>query len=83
MNLKLPIGAAGLIEGRLALRRNEAAQVLGISVRTLERKAIDGTGPAFTKNGQVRLYPIKQLEKWLDASLTTSTAAAPRSGRRR
>ena len=58
------------------LRRVQAAQKTGLSVRTMERLAIDGGGPPFAIVGRIPLYPEDELDAWLRARLVTSTSAA-------
>lgn len=52
-----------------------AAQFLGISVRTLERYRVSGTGPRFCRLGRrlVR-YREADLEEWVRRSLRASTS---------
>lgn len=50
---------------RLAVSAGEAAQMLGISERTLWAKTKDGTVPAKKLGGRI-LYPIESLRKFLD-----------------
>jgi hypothetical protein len=58
------------------LRRLDAAKRLGISVRSLERLAVDGGGPPFAMIGRIPLYPEAELHEWMRARLVTSTSAA-------
>lgn len=53
---------------RVTLKPEEAAQVLGIGVRTLQDWTADGFVPSI-KRGGVRLYSVDALRKWAqDAS---------------
>ena len=57
----------------LALSRPEAASRLGISVRMLELLGCDG--PPIVRIGRRVLYPVSQLERYLERL----TATAPRN----
>ena len=50
-----------LFPGRMALTREETAQILGCSERTLQRNA---TIPSIKMGGLVR-YPIDGLARWM------------------
>jgi len=56
----------------------EAASMLRLSPKTLERMRVDGTGPKFLKAGPgLRsrvLYRQKDIESWLDKFTFESTA---------
>ena len=56
--------------------QNEAAELLRLSPRTLERHRVAGTGPRFTKAGRRVLYKITELETWTTERTYTSTAEA-------
>ena len=56
------------------LDQNEAAQLLGLSVRTLERHRLSGTGPRFTKLGRLVRYRQCDLVDFIDRNLHTSTS---------
>ena len=52
-----------------------AAQFLGISVRTLERYRVSGTGPRFCRLGhRLVRYREADLEEWVRQSLRASTS---------
>jgi predicted DNA-binding transcriptional regulator AlpA len=58
------------------LGQRAAAQLLGISVRTLERHRVAGTGPRFCRLGHRLIrYRKADLEEWVRSSLRTSTSA--------
>jgi hypothetical protein len=48
---------------------------LGLSVRTLENKRWNGTGPAYIKRGRV-FYYREDLDAWLRAGRVASAAEA-------
>jgi predicted DNA-binding transcriptional regulator AlpA len=49
---------------------------LGISVRTLERKRCDGTGPRFVRVGRAVRYRESDLVEWLVRQTVSSTSEA-------
>ena len=54
---------------RLSVSANEAAAMLGVSLRTLANWRTLGIGPAFVRVGRVHsrtLYRIDDLNTWLD-----------------
>lgn len=57
------------------LTTDDAAKILHVSTKTLERLRTSGTGPEFTKVGRRVLYRRSTLDNWLDANTTTSTSA--------
>jgi excisionase family DNA binding protein len=58
------------------LRRQDVAARLGVSVRTVERWALDGGGPPMVVVGNIRFYPESDLEAWLRSRLSASTSNA-------
>ncbi len=62
------------------LRTKEAAQLLSLSARTLEKHRTYGTGPAYHKLGGRVVYSIDDLESWVQRGAVTSTSD-PRGGR--
>jgi predicted DNA-binding transcriptional regulator AlpA len=72
------------------LRTTEAARILGLSGRTLEKHRTYGTGPSYRKLGGRVVYALEDLQAWADVGLRQSTsdpgkgvihAAKPVSGR--
>jgi predicted DNA-binding transcriptional regulator AlpA len=61
------------------LDQRAAAEILGISVRTLERHRISGTGPRFCRLGRLVRYRECDLDDWVSRSLRTSTSEIPKS----
>jgi predicted DNA-binding transcriptional regulator AlpA len=61
------------------LDQRAAAEILGISVRTLERHRIAGTGPRFCRLGRLVRYRECDLDDWVSRSLRTSTSEIPES----
>jgi predicted DNA-binding transcriptional regulator AlpA len=64
------------------LSQKQAARIVGLSVRTLERHRLAGTGPRYARLGRMIRYRECDLAEWVYVSLRTSTsqpgAAAPR-----
>ena len=52
----------------------EAARLLGLSPRTLEKYRCHGNGPTFRKLGGRVVYAIEDLEAWADQSACHSTS---------
>lgn len=61
---------------QLYLTQAEAADVLRLSQRTLERHRIAGTGPRFIKAGARVLYREADLHEWTEGRTFLSTAEA-------
>lgn len=61
------------------VRTPEAARLLDLSPRTLEKHRCDGTGPIYHKLGGRVVYAIADLEAWIAASARQSTSAAATS----
>ena len=56
------------------LRTPEAARVLGLSGRTLEKHRCYGTGPRYSKIGGRVLYSLANLHAWVDRGVKASTS---------
>jgi hypothetical protein len=56
------------------LNQKEAARLLGVSTRTLERHRVTGTGPTFTCLGRLIRYRQCDLADYVDRNLRTSTS---------
>jgi predicted DNA-binding transcriptional regulator AlpA len=50
------------------LRRDELAQQLGVSVRTIDRWDVEGNGPPRISVGRTVLYSITSAREWLRSS---------------
>jgi len=64
-------------EARVAqryLRTPDAAVLLGLSARTLEKHRCYGTGPVFHKLGGRVVYAVEDLQAWVQRGLMTSTS---------
>lgn len=53
---------------------HEAAQLLGISPRTLEKYRCHGSGPTFRKFGGRVVYSLDDLNAWADRAACRSTS---------
>jgi len=56
------------------VRTHEAARLLGISARTLEKYRCHGSGPTFRKLGGRVVYAVSDLEAWADHAACRSTS---------
>jgi hypothetical protein len=56
------------------LRTPEAARVLGLSGRTLEKHRTYGTGPIYKKIGGRVVYALPDLQSWADRGTKSSTS---------
>ncbi len=56
------------------LKTGEAAELLGLSRRTLDRYRLTGDGPAFHKFGNSVRYRRSDIQTWADARRKTSTS---------
>jgi excisionase family DNA binding protein len=60
------------------LTQREAASVLRLSQRTLERFRVSGAGPTYVKAGRLVRYREHDLEKWIDSRAIGSTSEGDR-----
>jgi predicted DNA-binding transcriptional regulator AlpA len=56
------------------LNQKQAARILGLSVRTLERYRITGTGPRYVRLGRLIRYRPNDLKEWIERNLRNSTS---------
>jgi predicted DNA-binding transcriptional regulator AlpA len=56
------------------LRTPDAAILLGLSARTLEKHRCYGTGPAYRKLGGRVVYAVEDLLAWADQGVRRSTS---------
>jgi predicted DNA-binding transcriptional regulator AlpA len=56
------------------LRTPEAARFVGLSIRTLEKHRIYGTGPRYSKLGGRVVYRVEDLQAWVDSGAKASTS---------
>jgi cell pole-organizing protein PopZ len=55
-----------VIDGRHLLGERRVAEMLGCSLRTLQRRRTKGKGPASTKIGRKVFYELNDLQEWID-----------------
>jgi predicted DNA-binding transcriptional regulator AlpA len=56
------------------LRTPEAARFVGLSIRTLEKHRIYGTGPRYSKLGGRVVYRVEDLQAWVERGAKASTS---------
>ncbi len=56
------------------LSQKHAARILCLSVRTLERHRVAGTGPRYARLGRIIRYRQNDLMEWVDQNLRNSTS---------
>ena len=61
---------------KIFLIQSEAADLLRLSTRTLERMRLGGTGPRYRKFGRRVAYAAADIEAWADARTFASTSEA-------
>lgn len=59
------------------LRQGQAAAVLCVAERTLEKWRIEGRGPVFRHHGRRVVYRREDLETWSAATARRSTSEQP------
>lgn len=71
-----PVRQTGASAGHEFLTTDEAARLLRLAPRTLERFRLEGTGPKFRKLGRRCLYSYHDLLAWTDSRVRQSTSEA-------
>ena len=56
------------------LRTPEAARFVGLSIRTLEKHRIYGTGPRYAKLGGRVVYSLEDMQAWVGSAVKASTS---------
>jgi len=56
------------------LNQSEAAKLMKLSERTLERLRLQGGGPSYVKCGRSVRYRLSDVEKWIEARVIGSTS---------
>lgn len=64
------------------LRTPGAAQYVGYSESTLEKKRLTGDGPPFIRLGRAVVYDTRDLDAWLAQCICRSTSEADEKARR-
>ena len=62
------------------LRTPAAADYLGYSESTLEKKRLTGDGPPFIRLGRTIVYDTRDLDAWLLTRRARSTSERPNAG---
>jgi predicted DNA-binding transcriptional regulator AlpA len=60
------------------LNQKAASKLLGLSVRTLERHRVAGTGPPYACLGRLIRYRESDLKDWVERNLRSSTSESSR-----
>lgn len=61
----------------LVVSEKQAAAMVGLGMRTLQKKRLDGTGPAFVQLTERRIgYLVSEIQSWLSGRSVRSTAEA-------
>ena len=58
--------------------KNKRHEFVGLSVRTLERHRLAGTGPQYARLGRLIRYRQSDLKDWVDSNLRNSTSEMSR-----
>ncbi|MBY4639992.1 helix-turn-helix domain-containing protein [Gluconacetobacter entanii] len=56
------------------LRTPDASKFVGLSIRTLEKHRIYGTGPRYSKLGGRVVYRVDELQAWVDSAARAHTS---------
>lgn len=64
------------------MNENQAAELLGLSVRTLQNWRLRGDGPVYVKIGKAVRYKRRDVSEWLKANTIASTSQRPASAAR-
>ncbi|MCQ9156819.1 helix-turn-helix transcriptional regulator [Acidomonas methanolica] len=56
------------------LRTPEASRFVGLSIRTLEKHRIYGTGPRYSKLGGRVVYRVDELQAWVESGARAHTS---------
>jgi excisionase family DNA binding protein len=59
------------------LTQSEAAELLRLSERTLERLRVSGAGPKFCRLGHSVRYRLGDVEAWIASRVVGSTSEQP------
>lgn len=65
------------------VRTEEAARLLDLSPRTLEKHRCGGTGPVYRKLGGRVVYTIADLRAWIEGAARQSTSEMAKIARKR
>ena len=59
---------------KICMRTPEAADYLGVTKSTLEKRRLTGDGPSYVKAGRSVRNCVSDLDQWLDAHIRRSTS---------
>jgi excisionase family DNA binding protein len=59
------------------LDQSQVGDLLGLSVRTIERLRATGAGPVFVKVGRSVRYRAADVAEWVESCTRTSTSETP------
>lgn len=62
-------------ENRKYISTADAADMLSVSDKTLERLRCTGNGPEYCKIGSRVIYPVDKLHSWVQSQTHSSTSA--------
>ena len=65
------------MQNPLVLDAGETARRLGLSISTLAKMRLYGTGPVYSKLGRRVVYRLEDLESWIEANRFQSTSDYP------
>ena len=65
------------MQNPLVLDAGETARRLGLSISTLAKMRLYGTGPVYSKLGRRVVYRLEDLESWIEANRFQSTSEYP------
>lgn len=61
----------------LVVSEKQAATMVGLGTRTLQKKRLDGTGPVFVQLTERRIgYSVAELQRWISSRSMRSTSEA-------
>jgi predicted DNA-binding transcriptional regulator AlpA len=69
-----PMSTQPNVAPQRCLRTPDAARFVGLSIRTLEKHRIYGTGPRYSKLGSRVVYRLEDLQAWVEAGAKASTS---------
>ena len=61
---------------RTIVRTDRAADYIGLSVSTLNKLRLTGSGPKYIELNRAVVYDTRDLDGWLDANRRKSTSVA-------
>jgi len=65
------------LQNPIVLNAEQVAERLGLSISTLAKMRLYGSGPAYSKLGRRVVYRPEDLENWINANRFGSTSEYP------